>query len=336
MLRIYFVAVALMAAALSSAQETAVDSSRTVEPPVSGSINYQTNYGRHYDAENDPTLWDFPHVVIDVTASLGRGWHAVGEFEYERFRQDGQWQNNFRDNYTTNLLYLSKQWSQQANMKVGIINIPVGILNNYGPALTVYDPTSEVSVVPATWHDFGVSFYGTYGKIDYQASTYFYSEFTAHSTRFLGGLLRADYRPVEGLRIGTSGYYGTSDWGMVQKTTPIELPHKKSFFGSIDGDYRSDVWTVSGSFIYSNADARSVGLEAGYDVAAALGAKTLSVVPFARYDNWRVSGSTTQDYIVGIHVVPLKNLELIGQFGRNFAARATNFFDLSFNYTWEF
>ncbi|MDD5861683.1 MAG: hypothetical protein PUD15_03855 [Prevotella sp.] len=326
----------MLTASFSYAQEVSVDTVETEEAPVSGSVAFQTNYGRHFDADADPTLWDFPHIVVDLSASLGRGWHAVGEFEYERFRQEGAWQNYFRDNYTTNLLYLDKQWSQAAGMKVGILNIPVGILNNYGPALTIYDPNSEVEVMPATWHDFGVSFYGTTGKIDYQAATYFYSGFTARSTRFLGGLLRADYRPVEGLRVGTAGFYGTSHWGMLQLTTPIDLPQSKTFLGSVDADYQSDVWNISGSFIYSNADAHSVGVEAGYDVAAALGAKTLSVVPFARYDNWRTSGATTQDYIVGLHVVPLKNFELIGQFGRNFAARATNFFDLSFNYTWEF
>ena len=75
--------------------------------PLSGSVYTEVNYGhKYYGEERDK--WDFPHIVISADLNLGKGWSISGEFEYERFYEDGAWGNDFDSNYATNKIYVNK------------------------------------------------------------------------------------------------------------------------------------------------------------------------------------------------------------------------------------
>lgn len=150
-----FLCIAWLGAGPINAQENEKDSTAW----LAGYLMTEANYG-HRHGKPHPTLTDFPHIIIGGTAQMGRGWSVVAELEYERFHSDGCWNNRFCDNYTTNKLYINKQWSEAANVKAGIIDVPVGTTNSGGPALTIYDPLDESTLMPMTWHEGGIAFWG--------------------------------------------------------------------------------------------------------------------------------------------------------------------------------
>ncbi len=186
---------------------------------LTGYVMTEMNYGHRHGQEH-PTLTDFPHILANATLTLGKGWSAVAEVEYERFHSEGAWGNNFDDNYTTNKLYINKQWSEALNVKAGIIDIPVGTTNAGGPALTIYDPLSESTLMPMTWHEGGIALWGRTGIVHFELGTYVYPTTPLKHSRLLGAATRVGIEPINGLDLSLSGFYGSAKEGMDQRDNP--------------------------------------------------------------------------------------------------------------------
>lgn len=260
------------------------------------------NYG-HRHSQQHPTLTDFPHILLDGELQLGRGWTIEAEAEYERFRTDGQWQNNFRDNYTTNKLYLNKSWSDALNVKAGIIDVPVGTTNSFGPALTIYDPLDESTLMPMTWHEGGVALWGSYRRWHYQVGGYCYVDAPLKRSRLLGTAFRVGYQPVQGLDVSVSYFYGSSKEGMDQRWNPNLAQYDHMYHAALDFSYLTDRWTVDGQLVASGDHSnKALGLEAGYDVAPSLGLTKCSIIPFTRYDAYfHVNGTSCNKTSLGLN-----------------------------------
>lgn len=174
---------------------------------MTGEVYTEVNYGHKYYGE-DRNKWDFPHVVIAADLVLGNGWSLTGEFEYERFYEDGEWGNDFKANYATNKFFVTKKWNEAVNVKAGIIDVPVGITNAGGPALTIYDPESEAALLPMSWHEGGAAFYGRLGRISYTASALTYITAPFNSSCMIGGAASLGYEPADGVGVALSGFWG--------------------------------------------------------------------------------------------------------------------------------
>ena len=108
--------------------------------------------------------------------------------------------------------------------------MPVGLTNQYHMPVefsSVLRPEEESAILPCTWHETGISFWGRAGAWRYEAlfiagldaerfsndgwisggSTSPYEFKIANN---YAGAFRLDSYPVKGLRIGLSGYYGYS------------------------------------------------------------------------------------------------------------------------------
>jgi hypothetical protein len=281
-----------------NAQESDRDSTKW----LTGYAMTEVNYGHRHGLEH-PTVTDFPHIIIGGTAQMGKGWSIVAELEYERFRMDGQWANNFRDNYTTNKLYINKRWSEAANVKVGIIDVPVGTTNSGGPALTIYDPLDESKLMPMTWHEGGIAFWGQTKLFHYQAGGYIYPTAPLKDSRLLGLALRGGITPVDGFDLSLSYFYGSSKEGMVQRFNPNLAEFSHIYHAAFDFAYINDNWTIDGQMTMSNCKRnKAAGIEAGYDVAGAMGQKSFSIIPFARYDGYfHVEGTSCNKWTIGIN-----------------------------------
>lgn len=293
-----FLCLAWLGAGPINAQENDKDSTAW----LSGSVMTEFNYG-HRHGQHHPTVTDFPHILLDAAAQLGQGWSIVAELEYERFRMDGQWDNNFRDNYTTNKLYINKQWSEAVNVKAGIIDVPVGTTNSGGPALTIYDPLDESTLMPMTWHEGGIAFWGQTKLFHYQAGGYIYPTAPLKDTRLLGLALRGGITPVDGLDLSLSYFYGSSKEGMVQRFNPNLAEFSHIYHAAFDFAYINDNWTIDGQMTMSNCKRnKAAGIEAGYDVAGAMGLKSFSIIPFARYDGYfHVEGASCNKWTIGLN-----------------------------------
>ena len=115
-------------------------------------------------------------------------------------------------------------------MRAGHLIVPVGLTNAHHEPINffgVYRPEGETTILPSTWHENGLSFFGTIGKVNYEAMLIagldplgFSRENWIASGKqgmFEGDVftspavaLRVNWHPANHWRIGLSGYYNRS------------------------------------------------------------------------------------------------------------------------------
>ncbi|MDR1984539.1 MAG: hypothetical protein LBQ28_06940 [Prevotellaceae bacterium] len=199
------------------------------------------SYPQSYKDQNHGRF-DLPHVVFYVGYEFGKGWRLATEIEFEHGgtgstfeiekTEAGEYEKEIEKGGEVNIeqFWIEKTWSPYANLRMGHIIVPVGITNQYHMPtdfFSVLRPEEESGILPCTWHETGISFWGRAGKWRYEAlfvagldaerfsnadwiangSTSPY-EFKIANT--YAGAARIDNYSIKGLRIGLSGYYGFS------------------------------------------------------------------------------------------------------------------------------
>ena len=300
-LRIGLMSAALVAGlATASAQTVAVDS---VMQHVNGkrlsvggygevamSRNFYSDHVSRYsladEHKNDPShgRFDIPHAVIYLGYDFGKGWTMGTEIEFEHGgvgmayekedEEGGEWEQEVEKGGEVELeqFWIQKSFGRWANIKAGHIVVPVGLNNAYHEPLnffTVYRPEGENTVLPSTWHQTGVSFWGkTKGwRYELQFLAGLNSDNFTNTgwinkgpgtptegeiaTKY-GTALRIDNYCIKGLRIGLSGYYGHA----IGNSYPNNKDGAESKYkgvvaiGAIDFTYNNYNWIVRGQADY--------------------------------------------------------------------------------------
>ena len=147
--------------------------------------------------------------------------------------------------------WINKRFSRAANLKFGHIIVPVGLNNAHHEPLnyfTVYRPEGEDKILPSTWHDTGISFWGRSGKFKYEAQLLAGlnamlfnrdrwihhgagSPFEFKPANQYGVAARVDYFALPGLRIGISGYCGNA----AHNTYPNDLKGDGKPYDNVKG-----------------------------------------------------------------------------------------------------
>lgn len=300
-LRIGLMSAALVAGlATASAQTVAADS---VMQHVNGkrlsvggygevamSRNFYSDHVSRYsladEHKNDPShgRFDIPHAVIYLGYDFGKGWTMGTEIEFEHGgvgmayekedEEGGEWEQEVEKGGEVELeqFWIQKSFGRWANIKAGHIVVPVGLNNAYHEPLnffTVYRPEGENTVLPSTWHQTGISFWGKTKGWRYEL------QFLAglNSDNFTntgwikkgpgtptegeiaskyGTALRIDNYCIKGLRIGLSGYYGHA----IGNSYPNNKDGAESKYkgvvaiGAIDFTYNNYNWIVRGQADY--------------------------------------------------------------------------------------
>ena len=300
MKRIVFTFIVLVSCLTGNAQENSADSTRQ-QKKVSrlsvggyGEANFTRNYfsdhvSRYSQPEehkNDPShgRFDIPHAVIYLGYDFGKGWSFGTEIEFEHGgagiayekedEEGGEWEQETEKGGEVELeqFWLQKSFAPWANIRAGHIVVPVGLNNAHHEPLsyfTVYRPEGENTIMPSTWHQTGVSFWGRYKDFRYEAQFLAglnADQFTnvgwihkGHKSPMefdvankYGAALRIDNYSVPGLRIGLSGYYGHS----IGNTYPNDAngagaTYKgKVAIGAVDFTYNAHNWIVRGQADY--------------------------------------------------------------------------------------
>ena len=300
-LRIGLMSAALVAGlATASAQTVAVDS---VMQHVNGkrlsvggygevamSRNFYSDHVSRYsladEHKNDPShgRFDIPHAVIYLGYDFGKGWTMGTEIEFEHGgvgmayekedEEGGEWEQEVEKGGEVELeqFWIQKSFGRWANIKAGHIVVPIGLNNAYHEPLnffTVYRPEGENTVLPSTWHQTGVSFWGkTKGwRYELQFLAGLNSDNFTNTgwinkgpgtptegeiaTKY-GTALRIDNYCIKGLRIGLSGYYGHA----IGNSYPNNKDGAESKYkgvvaiGAIDFTYNNYNWIVRGQADY--------------------------------------------------------------------------------------
>ena len=300
-LRIGLMSAALVAGlATASAQTVAADS---VMQHVNGkrlsvggygevamSRNFYSDHVSRYsladEHKNDPShgRFDIPHAVIYLGYDFGKGWTMGTEIEFEHGgvgmayekedEEGGEWEQEVEKGGEVELeqFWIQKSFGRWANIKAGHIVVPVGLNNAYHEPLnffTVYRPEGENTILPSTWHQTGISFWGkTKGwRYELQFLAGLNSDNFTNTgwinkgpgtptegeiaTKY-GTALRIDNYCIKGLRIGLSGYYGHA----IGNSYPNNKDGAESKYkgvvaiGAIDFTYNNYNWIVRGQADY--------------------------------------------------------------------------------------
>ena len=279
-----------------NAQDNKADSTKTSRLRVGGygeanfSRNYFSDHVSRYsqpeEHKNDPShgRFDIPHAVIYLGYDFGKGWSFGTEIEFEHGgagiayekedEEGGEWEQETEKGGEVELeqMWLQKSFARWANIRVGHIVVPVGLNNAHHEPLnyfTVYRPEGENTIMPSTWHQTGVSFWGRHGKFRYEAQLLAglnADQFTNVGWIHMGHksplefdvankyatAVRIDNYSVPGLRIGLSGYYGHS----IGNTYPNDANGTSATYqgkvaiGAIDFTYNAHNWIVRGQADY--------------------------------------------------------------------------------------
>ena len=150
--------------------------------------------------------------------------------------------------------------------------VPVGLNNaHHEPTnfFTVYRPEGENTIMPSTWHQTGVSFFGRYKDFRYEAqllaglnadgftNTNWIKNGAKSPLEYdvankYGVALRLDNYSIRGLRIGLSGYYSHSIGNSYPRNAAgvDDTYEGKVAVGAIDFTYRGHNWIVRGQADY--------------------------------------------------------------------------------------
>ena len=162
------------------------------------------------------------------------------------------------------------------NVRAGHMIVPVGLTNAHHEPINFFGtvrPEGETTILPSTWHETGIEFFGTLGKgyatFDYQvlvvaglnANGFDRNTWVASGKQGLfeednfnspGYVLRVDYRGVPGLRVGGSFYYCANTAGNSDKSNFYEGQKASLRIYSGDLQYKNDYVTARANVVYGN------------------------------------------------------------------------------------
>ena len=229
---------------------------------------------------------DIPHFVIWLGYDFGKGWSLGTEIEFEHggtesaveieTEEAGEYESEVERGGEVALeqFWIQKSFSKAANLRMGHIIVPVGAANTYHMPtefFTCYRPEGESTILPCTWHENGISFWGQKGGWRYEAmllpgldSDRFGSqkwiasaagspyEFKIGNT--VAGAFRVDNTSVNGLRLSLSGYVGNSFKNTLAPTESDRYKGVKGtvMIGAFDFCYDSHNLIVRGNFDYGH------------------------------------------------------------------------------------
>lgn len=235
----------------------------------------------------DHGRFDIPHAVIYLGYDFGKGWTMGTEIEFEHGgsgsaveqenEEAGEWETETEKGGEVELeqFWIQKSFADWANIRVGHIVVPIGLTNFKHEPLnffTVYRSEGENTILPCTWHQTGVSFWGRSGDFRYEAQflagldAFMFNRENwiqkgAHSpyefevANKYGVAARIDNYSIKGLRIGLSGYYGQS----MHNTFPNDMSADGSaykdlkgniYLGALDFTYNDHNWIARGNVDY--------------------------------------------------------------------------------------
>ena len=248
--------------------------------------DHVSRYSQPEAHRDDPShgRFDIPHAVIYLGYDFGKGWTMGTEIEFEHGgsgssyekedEEGGEWEQETEKGGEVELeqFWIQKSFGRWGHLRAGHIVVPVGLNNAHHEPLnffTVYRPEGENTILPSTWHQTGISFWGRHGDFRYEAQ--FLAGLNADNftntgwirkghkspmefdvANKYGGALRIDNYTIPGLRIGLSGYYGHA----IGNTYPNDANGTGATYrgrvaiGSIDFTYNAHNWIVRGQADY--------------------------------------------------------------------------------------
>lgn len=240
-------------------------------------------YPENYSSGFDRGSTDLPHVVFFMSYDFGRGWKVSSEIEFEHggtgsaveieAEEFGEYEQEVEKGGEVALeqFWIEKRFADALHLRMGHFVVPVGATNNrHFPTeyFTVLRPEGESTILPLTWHQTGISLWGTISHWRYElqliggldadrfgsanwiklgaTSPYEFKLATDVATA-----LRIDNFSFPGLRLSVSGYYGQSSSNSLKAERYSGLMGDVAI-GSFDSEYNRHNVIARANFVYGH------------------------------------------------------------------------------------
>jgi hypothetical protein len=267
--------------------------------------------GIYRNEQGGTSVFDFLRAVIYMGYRFDENWifNSEIEFEHASTGEEGE--------VSVEFAYLDRLLAEEYNLRVGLLLLPVGFLNElHEPTtfLSAQRPDTERLLLPSTWRENGAGFFGDVGPFTYRLYGVNGLDATGFTDQGIRGgrqdgsqalaedfavVGRADWTDTPGLLAGGSIYYGDSGQdqaGLKGTTTAIYEAHV---------EYRANGLWTRGIIVHTEIDDveelnaalgltgdDSVGeelegayLEAGYDILHSLAPDSgHELYPFCRFE----------------------------------------------------
>ena len=268
---------------------------------VAARKDYSTNrfYGgsEGNTKENRATI-SIPRFVIAGDYKFNRKWILGVEIEFEsggvgtayelENTENGEYETEIERGGEVALeqFHITRLFDRAFNVRMGHVILPVGQNNAHHEPLNYFGtvrPEGETTIIPNTWHETGIEFFGTFGKgygtFDYQAfvvnglnangfdrNTWAGNGkqgiFEEENFTSPGWAVRIDYRGVPGLRLGGAFYYCGNIGANADKSHTYSSVGKLPIrIYNLDGQYINKWVEARANFLWGNLT-NSAGLSA--------------------------------------------------------------------------
>lgn len=230
-----------------------------------------------------------PRFVLALDYKFSRKWMLGAEIEFESGgtgtayelesgtgSENGEYEQEFEKGGEVALeqFHITRMIVPEFNVRVGHMVLPVGLTNTHHEPVNYFGtsrPEGETVIMPSTWHETGIEFYGTigkgYGTFDYEAmivsgpnpngfSKYDWIKggrqgfFESDNFTSPAYILRLDYKGMPGLRIGGSFYFSADAGKNADKLVTYEqlgkIPVK---LWNFDAQYSNKYLTARANYI---------------------------------------------------------------------------------------
>jgi opacity protein-like surface antigen len=197
-----------------------------------------------------------------VGSAMELEYDEAGEYEFE-IEKGGEVQ--------LEQFHITKRFYPWLNVRAGHFIVPVGLTNAHHEPIFFFGttrPEGEMTILPCTWHETGISILGKYKTLSYEVMVIngldpngfsssnwiqggkqgMFESYVMTSPAYAG---RVEYAPVKGLRLGASGYFNKTapNASMPQKTKGIDA---NVAIGTFDAQYINKNAAVRANFIYGH------------------------------------------------------------------------------------
>lgn len=246
---------------------------------------YGGNNGNSNDHRNTISI---PRFVLALDYKFNSKWILGAEIEFEsggvgtayeiENSENGEYETEVEKGGEVALeqFHITRLIHPAFNVRAGHIIVPVGLTNAHHEPINffgTYRPEGETTILPSTWHENGIEFFGSLGKgyaaFDYQAQIVagLNANGFDRNTWVAGGkqgifetdnftspgyVVRLDYRGVPGLRVGGSFYYcanAGSNSDKLQEYSTFKVPVR---IYTADAQYKNKYVTARANFVWGN------------------------------------------------------------------------------------
>lgn len=273
---------------------------------------------QNQDDDNQNDIFDALRAVLYVGYKFNENWVVNSEFEFEHAGTDGGGE------VSTEFLTLDYLWQDELNVRVGLVLIPMGLVNEIHEPTFYFGaerPEVERLIIPSTWRENGAGIFGRIGnRVEYRAYVVNGMDASGFSSGGLRGgrqdgsealsndfafVARVDVVMAPGLMTGGSVYTGQS--GQDKDVHDSTLPDSMTTIYELHCEYKGYGASVRGlwteAFIdQAGALSRKLGMmptesvaqlmrgwyvEVAYDILPLVQEKTrMSLEPYFRFESY--------------------------------------------------